>query len=96
MSMKKNQKRFLLLSTYVITHWFWSMTLLSGTLFNCLEPEVDLESTWDNSKESVSQVPMEVRWQRPRRRKDRHLSSKTKNSLVERGEFKLREPELRY
>ena len=60
--------------------------------FDCLEPEVDLESMWDNFKESVSQVSMEVLGQRPRRRKDRHLSQKTKDLLAERGEFKRRDP----
>ena len=60
--------------------------------FDCLEPEVDLESMWDSFKESVSQVSMEVLGQRPRRRKDRHLSQKTKDLLVERGEFKRKDP----
>ena len=60
--------------------------------FDCLEPEVDLESMWDDFKQGVSQVSMEVLGQRPRRRKDRHLSQKTKDLLVERGEFKRRDP----
>ena len=57
-----------------------------------MEPEVDLESMWDDFKQGVSQVSMEVLGQRPRRRKDRHLSQKTKDLLVERGEFKRRDP----
>ena len=35
---------------------------------------------------------MEVLGQRPRRRKDRQLSQKTKDLLLERGKFKRRDP----
>ena len=44
--------------------------------FDFLEHEVDLESTWENFKDSVSQFLMEVLGQRPRRSKEGHLSQK--------------------
>ena len=60
--------------------------------FDCLEPEVDLESMWDNFKTSVAQVSMEILGQRPRKKKDRHQSQKTKDLLKNRKEFKRKDP----
>ena len=51
------------------------------------EPEV-VRLTWNlcgKFEQGVSQVSMEVLGPRPRRRKERHLSQKTKDLLVERG-----------
>ena len=95
MSIKKNQERKLAIPA--IEHLRDRSLVLEYNValsnrFDCLEPEVDLESMWDDFKESVSQVSMEVLGQRPRRSKDRHLSQKTKDLLVERGEFKRRDP----
>ena len=95
MSIKKNQERKLAIPA--IEHLRDRSLVLEYNValsnrFDCLEPEVDLESMWDDFKESVSQVSMEVLGQRSRRRKDRHLSQKTKDLLVERGEFKRRDP----
>lgn len=61
--------------------------------FECLDPETNLEEMWHGFKSSVSQVSMEVLGQRPRKRKEQHLSEKTKDLLAKRGEFKRRDPE---
>ena len=47
---------------------------------------------WENLKNSVSQVAMQVLGQRPRKRKDRHFCTKTKDSFLERGVFNRRNP----
>ena len=60
--------------------------------FGCLEPEVDLESMWDNFKSTVSQVSMDILGQRPRRRKEQHLFQKTRDMLVKRGDYKRKDP----
>ena len=60
--------------------------------FECLDSEVDLESMWDNFKQTISDVSMEVLGRRPRKIKEQHLSQKTKDLLVQRGQFKRRDP----
>ena len=95
MSIKKNQERKLVIPAIERLRdrsLIYKYNIALKNRFDCLESEVNLESTWDNFKQSVTQVSMEVLGQRPRRRKDRHLSQKTKDLLVERGEYKRRDP----
>ena len=89
MSIKKNQERKLVIPTIERLRDHSLIYKYNSALknrFDCLE------STWDNFKQSVTQVSMEVLGQKPRRRKDRHLSQKTRDLLVERGEYKRRDP----
>jgi len=60
--------------------------------FECLDSEVNLENMWENFKRTVTDVSMEVLGKRPRKVKERHLSQKTKDLLVQRGQFKRRDP----
>ena len=95
MSIFKNQERKLVIPAIERLRdrsLIYKYNIALKNRFDCLESEVNLESTWDNFKQSVTQVSMEVLGQRPRRRKDRHLSQKTKDLLVERGEYKRRDP----
>ena len=95
MSSKKNQERKLVIPAIERLRdrsLIYKYNIAIKNRFDCLESEVNLESTWDNFKQSVTQVSMELLGQRPRRRKDRHLSQKTKDFLVERGEYKWRDP----
>ena len=95
MSIKKNQERKLVIPAIERLRdrsLIYKYNIAPKNRFDCLESEVNLESTWDNFKQSATQVSMEVLGQRPRRRKDRHLSQKTKDLLVERGEYKRRDP----
>ena len=95
MSIKKNQEQKLVIPAIERLRdrsLIYKYNIALKNRFDCLESEVNLESTCDNFKQSVAQVSMEVLGQRPRRRKDRHLSQKTKDLLVERGEYKRRDP----
>ena len=61
--------------------------------FSCLDSEMNLEDMWNNFKSSVSEVSIDILGQRPRKRKDRHLSQPTKDLLAKRGEYKRRDPD---
>ena len=94
MSIKKNQERKLVIPAIERLRdrsLIYKYNIALKNRFDCLESEVNLESTWDNFKQSVTQVSMEVLGQRPRRRKNSYLSQKTKDLLVERGEYKRRD-----
>ncbi|KAL5266167.1 hypothetical protein ACHWQZ_G006724 [Mnemiopsis leidyi] len=60
--------------------------------FASLDSEVDLEGMWKAFSQTVSDVSLEVLGKRPRKAKEQHLSQKTKNLLIQRGEFKRRDP----
>ena len=54
--------------------------------FEGLDSEVDLESMWDNFKETIKSVSLEVlSGKQPRKVKEQHLSQKTKDLLIQRG-----------
>ena len=53
---------------------------------------IDLECMLDNFKQTVSDMSMEVLGKRPQKAKEQHLSQKTKDLLVQRGQFKRRGP----
>ena len=81
MSIKKNQERKLVIPAIERLRdcsLIYRYDIALKKRFDCLESGVNLESTWDNFKQSVIQVSMEELKQRPRRRKDRHLSQKSK------------------
>ncbi|XP_063692787.1 uncharacterized protein LOC134824742 [Bolinopsis microptera] len=60
--------------------------------FDCLANEVNLEDMWDNFKQTVTDVSMEVLGKRPRKVKEQHLSQTSKNLIEQRGMFKRRDP----
>ena len=60
--------------------------------FSCLEPEQDLEALWSEFKNSVHEVSMDVLGQKPKRKREEHLSSDTKTLLVQRSAVKRRDP----
>ena len=60
--------------------------------FDCLANEVNLEDMWDNFKQTVNDVSMEVLGKRPRKVKEQHLSQTSKNLIEQRGMFKRRDP----
>ena len=47
---------------------------------------------WDNFKETMKNVSLEVLGKQPRKVQEQHLSQKTKDLLVQRGQFKRRDP----
>ena len=51
--------------------------------FDCLANEVKLEDMWDNFKQTVTDVSMEVLGKRPRKVKEQHLSPSYVSSLSE-------------
>ena len=46
---------------------------------------------WGQFKQTVTDVSMEILGKRPRKVKEQHLSQKTKNLLIQRGQFNKRE-----
>ena len=60
--------------------------------FECLDSEVDLENMWENFRDTITDVSIEVLGKRPRKTREEHLSQKTKDLLVKRGQFKRRDP----
>ena len=70
-SIKKNQERKLVIPAIERLRdrsLIYKYDIALKNRFDCLESEVNLESTWDNFKQSVTQVSMKVLGQRPRRR----------------------------
>ena len=60
--------------------------------FSCLEPEQDLETFWSGFKDSIQEVSMDVLGQKPKKRREEHLSSDTKSLLMQRSTVKRRDP----
>jgi len=60
--------------------------------FASLDNEVDLEDMWRNLSQTVTDVSLEVLGKRPRKAKEQHLSRKTKDLLIQRAQFKRRDP----
>ena len=60
--------------------------------FSCFEPEQDLEALWSEFKNSIHEVSMDVLGQKPKRRREEHLSSDTKNLLLQRSAVKRCDP----
>ena len=60
--------------------------------FQSLDSEVDPESMWDNFKETINNLSLEVLGKQPCKAKKQQLSQNTKDLLVKRGQFKRRDP----
>ena len=60
--------------------------------FSCLEEEEDLDKEWEAIRDGITEVSMEVLGQRPRRRKQQHLSQETKDLIAERSKIKQKTP----
>jgi len=61
--------------------------------FECLYVEDEpLEDTWEKFKETVHSVSLEVLGDRPRKRRQQHLSQETKDLIRKRAEVKRRDP----
>ena len=60
--------------------------------FELLDTDDNLESIWGQFKQTVTDVSMEILGKRPRRVKEQHLSQKTKDLLIQRGQFKRKDP----
>ncbi|XP_063681918.1 uncharacterized protein LOC134816852 [Bolinopsis microptera] len=60
--------------------------------FASLDSEVDLEDMWRNLSQTVTDVSLEVLGKRPRKAKEQHLSRKTKDLLIQRAQFKRKDP----
>ncbi len=66
--------------------------ILLQNRFSCLPHEESLEDMWNGFRDTVSDVSMEVLGQRPRKRRQQHLSHETKDLLAQRGAVKRRDP----
>ena len=62
--------------------------------FEVLDTDDNLESIWGQFKQTVTDVSMEILGKRPRKVKEQHLSQKTKDLLIQRGQFKRKDPKL--
>ena len=62
--------------------------------FSCLAVEEDLDKEWESIRDGIKEVSMEVLGQRPRRRKQQHLSQETKDLIAERSRIKQRTPSV--
>ena len=60
--------------------------------FSSLPVEESLDGEWELVKEGIKEVSMEVLGQRPRRRKQQHLSQETKDLITERSRIKQKCP----
>ncbi|XP_078701690.1 uncharacterized protein LOC144927827 [Branchiostoma floridae x Branchiostoma belcheri] len=61
--------------------------------FECLYVEDEsLEDTWEKFKETVHSTSTDVLGDRPRKRRQQHLSQKTKDLIMKRAEVKRRDP----
>ena len=56
--------------------------------FEHLDTDDDLESIWGQFKQTVTVVSMKILGKRPRKVKKQHLSQKTNDLLIQRGQFK--------
>ncbi|XP_063691186.1 uncharacterized protein LOC134823581 [Bolinopsis microptera] len=60
--------------------------------FASLDNEVNLEDMWRNLSQTVTDVSLEVLGKRPRKAKEQHLSRNTKDLLIQRAQFKRKDP----
>ena len=60
--------------------------------FSSLPVEENLDEEWGQVRDSIKEVSMEVLGERPRRRKQQHLSQETKDLIAERSKIKQRCP----
>ena len=60
--------------------------------FSCLPMEENLDGEWTLVKDTIKEVSMEVLGERPRRRKQQHLSQETKSLIAERSKIKQMAP----
>ena len=60
--------------------------------FSGLTVDEDLDKEWEVIRDGIKEVSMEVLGQRPRRRKQQHLSQETKDLIAERSKIKQKTP----
>ena len=60
--------------------------------FELLDTDDNLESIWGHFKQTVTDVSMEILGKRHRRVKEQHLLQKTKDLLIQWGQFKRKDP----
>ena len=60
--------------------------------FELPDTDNNLESIWGQFKQAVTDASMEILGKRPRKVKEHHLSQKTKDLLIQRGQFKRKDP----
>ena len=66
--------------------------MLFTTVSVVLQVDEDLDKEWEAMREGIKEVSMEVLGQRPRRRRQQHLSQETKDLIVERRRVKQKTP----
>ena len=64
--------------------------------FSCLPVEENLDEEWGSIRDTIKEVSMEVLGQRPRRRRQQHLSQETKDLIDERSKIKQKTPSVDY
>ena len=60
--------------------------------FSCLPVEENLDEEWTSVRDTIKEVSLEVLGERPRRRKQQHLSQETKRLIAERSKIKQKTP----